>query len=280
MKPERRECTFTGADDMQLFGQAWLPERPPRAVVALVHGFGEHGGRYTYLAEALTEAGCILSTFDHRGHGRSPGLRGHVESTDQFLTDIGASLGVAQALAPDCPQFLFGHSMGGLLALDYAIRSPAGLAGVIASAPLLTQPNVAPWLNFAASALSRIKPDFSMDTGVKPETISRDPAEVKRYRDDPYVHGRASARLGTELRVAQTWVQSHAGDLRIPLLLYHGTDDPLVPIAGSRTFFANMNAGDKEWIEWPGGYHESHNDLQRADVFAAVVDWLDRHTLT
>ena len=96
MKPERRECTFAGADDMQLFGQAWLPEQPPRAVVALVHGFGEHGGRYTYLAEALTAAGYVLSTFDHRGHGRSPGLRGHVESADQFLTDIRASLAVAQ----------------------------------------------------------------------------------------------------------------------------------------------------------------------------------------
>lgn len=278
MKLDRREYTFAGAGDMQLFGQAWLPEQPPRAVVALVHGFGEHGGRYTYLAEALTGAGYVLSTFDHRGHGRSPGLRGHVDNADQFLTDIKASLAVAKGLAPSVPLFLFGHSMGGLLALDYAIRSPEGIAGIIASAPLLAQPNVAPWINFAASALSRIRPAFSLDTGVKPETISRDPAEVKRYRDDPYVHGRASARFGTELQAAQTWTQAHAGELRIPLLLYHGTDDPLVPIAGSRTFFANVKVADKEWIEWPGGYHESHNDLHRGDVFTAVLKWLERHT--
>lgn len=278
MTIERRECTFAGADNMQLFGQAWLPDQPPRAVVALVHGFGEHGGRYTYLAEALTGAGYVLSTFDHRGHGRSPGLRGHVDRADQFLTDIKASLVVAKGLAPSVPLFLFGHSMGGLLALDYAIRSPEGLSGVIASAPLLSQPSVAPWLNFAAGALSRIKPDFSLDTGVKPETISRDPAEVARYRADPYVHGRASARLGTELPAAQTWTQAHAGDLRIPLLLYHGTDDPLVPIGGSRAFFANVKVADKEWIEWPGGYHESHNDLHRGEVFIAVLDWLERHT--
>jgi alpha-beta hydrolase superfamily lysophospholipase len=277
MKLERRECTFAGAGDMQLFGQAWLPEQPPRAVVALVHGFGEHGGRYTYLAEALTGAGYVLSTFDHRGHGRSPGLRGHVDRADQFLADIKASLVVAKDLAPAVPLFLFGHSMGGLLALNYAIRSPEGLFGVIASAPLLSQPNVAPWMTFAAGALSRIKPDFSFDTGVKPETISRDPAEVKRYRDDPYVHGRASARLGTEVPTAQTWTQAHAGELRIPLLLYHGTDDPLVPIAGSRTFFANVKVADKEWIEWPGGYHESHNDLHRGEVFTAVLNWLERH---
>jgi alpha-beta hydrolase superfamily lysophospholipase len=263
---------------MQLFAQAWLPEQPTRAVVALVHGFGEHGGRYTYLAEALTTAGYALSTFDHRGHGHSPGLRGHADRWDQFLTDIGASLEVAKALAPSAPLFLFGHSMGGLMALNYAIRSPEGLAGVIASAPLLAPPNVAPWMNYVSTVLSRVKPDFCVDTGVKPEVISRDPDEVKRYGEDPYVHGRASARLGTELRTAQAWTLAHAGELRIPLLLYHGSDDPLVPIAGSRTFFGNVKVADKQWIEWPGGYHESHNDLHRAEVFAAVVNWLGRHT--
>jgi alpha-beta hydrolase superfamily lysophospholipase len=273
----RQESTFTGAGGMQMYAQAWLPAAAPRAVVALVHGFGEHGGRYTYLADALTAAGYTLSTFDHRGHGHSPGLRGHVERWDDFLADIGASLGVARAFAPNKPLFLFGHSMGGLLALNYAIRSPEGLQGVIASAPLLAPPNVAAWMNTVSSLLSRVKPDFSLDTGLKPEVISRDPDEIKRYRDDPYVHGRASARFGTELRSAQAWTQAHAGELRIPLLLYHGTADPLVPIGGSRTFFGNVKVADKQWIEWPDGYHESHNDLHRGDVFAAVVEWLNRH---
>jgi alpha-beta hydrolase superfamily lysophospholipase len=278
MTIECRECTFAGAGDMELFAQAWLPDQPLRAVVALVHGFGEYGGRYTYLAEALTEAGFALSTFDHRGHGHSPGLRGHIDHADQFLTDIGASLAVAKALAPSKPLFLFGHSMGGLLALDYAIRNPEGLTGVIVSAPLLTQPNVAPWINYVATALSRIKPDFGMDTGVKPQVISRDPAEIKRYGEDPYVHGRATARFGTELRAVQAWTVAHAGELCIPLLLYHGSGDPLVPIGGSRAFFDSVQVADKQWVEWPGGYHESHNDLHRAEVFATIVDWLDRHT--
>jgi alpha-beta hydrolase superfamily lysophospholipase len=246
--------------------------------VALVHGFGEHGGRYNYLAEALTDAGYALSTFDHRGHGHSPGLRGHVDHWEEFLDDIRASLGPAQALAPQKPLFLFGHSMGGLLALNYAIRSPEGLTGVIASAPLLAPPSVPAWMNTVSSLLSKIKPDFSLDTGIKPEVISRDPAEIKRYGEDPYVHGRASARLGTELRSAQAWTQTHAGDLHLPLLLYHGSGDPLVPIAGSRAFYANVQVADKQWIEWPGGYHESHNDLHRAEVFAAIVAWLNNHS--
>jgi alpha-beta hydrolase superfamily lysophospholipase len=274
---ERRESTFIGAGAMQLYSQAWLPPTPPRAVVALVHGFGEHCGRYTYLAEALTAAGYALSGFDHRGHGHSPGLRGHVEHFQEFLDDVAAFLPAAQALAPGAPLFLMGHSMGGLIALDYAIRQPQGLAGVIGSAPLLAPPNVAPWMNYVARLLSRIRPAFSLDTGLKPETISRDPAEVKRYGEDPYVHGRASARFGTELTAAQQWTQAHAAELALPLLLYHGDADPLVPIAGSRTFFANVKAADKQWIEWPGGYHESHNDLHRAEVFAAIVAWLDQH---
>lgn len=278
MTIQARESTFTGAGNMQLYAQAWTPADPPRAVVALVHGFGEHGARYTYLAEALTGAGYALSTFDHRGHGHSPGLRGHIDSFQEFLDDVAASLPGAQALAPAAPVFLMGHSMGGLIALDYAIRRPQGLAGVIASAPLLAQPNVAPWMTYASKLLSRIKPDFSLDTGVKPETISRDATEVKRYADDPYVHGRASARFGTELAAAQEWTQAHAGELALPLLLYHGDADPLVPIAGSRTFFANVQVADKQFIEWPGGYHESHNDLHRAEVFAAILQWLEKHS--
>ena len=273
------ESTITGAGGMQLYVQSWRPFSDARGVVALMHGFGEHGARYTYLAEALTAAGYALSTFDHRGHGRSPGLRGHIDSFQEFLDDVSASLPAAGALAPAAPLFLMGHSMGGLIALNFAIRRPQGLAGVIASAPLLAQPNVAPWLTYASKLLSRIKPDFSLDTGVKAETISRDPAEVKRYGADPYVHGRASARFGTELTAAQLWTQAHAAELALPLLLYHGDADPLVPVAGSRTFFANVKVADKQFIEWPGGYHESHNDLHRAEVFSAIVAWLDKHNI-
>lgn len=273
-----RESTITGAGGMQLYSQAWLPATPARGVVALVHGFGEHGGRYTYLAEALTAGGYALSTFDHRGHGRSPGLRGHIDHFQEFLDDVAASLPAARSFAPSAPLFLMGHSMGGLIALNFAIRHPQGLQGVIASAPLLAPPNVSPWMTCASKLLSRIKPDFSLDTGVKADTISRDPAEVKRYGEDPYVHGRASARFGTELTAAQEWTQAHAAELALPLLLYHGDADPLVPIAGSRTFFANVKTADKQFIEWPGGYHESHNDLHRAQVFAAILAWLGEHS--
>ncbi len=273
------EFTVQGAWGMELFAQSWAPTGPCQGTVALVHGFGEHSDRYTYLVEALTSQGYSVGALDHRGHGRSPGLRGHVDRFDEYLTDVGALLAALRQQAPDQRLFLFGHSLGGLIALDYAIRHPAELAGVIASAPLLMPAKVSPLLLVAAKALSRIKPDFGLNTGLDAATISRDPAEVLRYRQDPMVHSQATARFVTELDQAITWTQAHAGDLRLPLFIYHGTGDRLVPIAGSRTFFANVASADKQWLELPDGYHESHNDVDRQVVLAAVVQWLDAHPL-
>lgn len=275
MKPQ--EFTFAGAGGVMLFGQCWQPEQP-RAVVVIVHGFGEHSGRYSNLIPPLTGAGYAVYALDHRGHGRSPGKRGHIDSFDDYLADVRALIASAQAALPGLPLVLFGHSMGGLIALVYAIRSPAGLAGVVASAPMLTKPNVSPILLTMAQLLSRVAPTFALDTGLDPTTISRDPAEVARYASDPQVHAKSTARAGSELMKAVDWSQAHAGELTVPLLLYHGDDDKLVPIDGSRRFFAAVQEGDKQIVERPGGYHESHNDLARETLFPVLVTWLDAHT--
>jgi alpha-beta hydrolase superfamily lysophospholipase len=277
MAVQRNETTLTGAQQMQIYVQSWVPDAPVRGMVALVHGFGEHSSRYNYLADALTGHGYAVFALDHRGHGRSPGRRGHVERWDDYLGDVGALLQMARLAEPALPLFLFGHSLGGLIVLSYAIQHGEGLSGVIASAPLLAPAKVSPVLVYAARILSSIKPDFGMDTGVDASTISRDPAEVQRYANDPLVHSQATARFGTEVEKAQAWTQAHAGELRVPVLIYHGDADPLVPIAGSRTFFANLTVADKQLIEWPGGYHESHNDLDRKAVFVALLAWLDAH---
>jgi alpha-beta hydrolase superfamily lysophospholipase len=278
MTHTNRQFTFHGAHGVELFAQSWLPARPPRSVVALVHGFGEHSDRYTYLVDALTGGGYAVYGFDHRGHGRSPGKRGHVDAFADFREDVGHFRAYIQTEASAAPLFLFGHSMGGLIALDAVLHDATGLAGVIASAPLLAPPNVSPLLLTIAGLLSRLAPTFALDTKLDPATISRDPAEVQRYVADPLVHGKTSARAGAEGMRAVNWVQAHAADLRTPLLLYHGAGDQLVPIAGSRTFFANAGAADKTFLELPDGYHESHNDTARAALFLQILSWLDAHT--
>lgn len=273
---EQQEFTFAGAAAATLFGQSWRPEQP-KAVVLVVHGFGEHSGRYGYLVPPLTAAGYAVYSLDHRGHGRSPGKRGHIDSFDDYLADVRALAAFAQAASPGLPVVVFGHSLGGLIALLYALRYPSGLAGVIASAPLLTKPNVSPMLLTVAQLLSRVAPSFALDTGLDATTISRDPAEVARYTSDPQVHSKSTARAGSEIMKAIDWAQAHAGELTVPLLLYHGDADNLVPIEGSRRFFAAVQEQDKQFVERPGGYHESHNDLGRDELFAMIVAWLNAH---
>lgn len=274
---EQQEFTFVGAAAATLFGQSWRPEQP-KAVVLVVHGFGEHSGRYGYLVPPLTAAGYAVYSLDHRGHGRSPGKRGHIDSFDDYLADVRALAAFAQAASPGLPVVVFGHSLGGLIALLYALRYPSGLAGVIASAPLLTKPNVSPMLLTVAQLLSRVAPSFALDTGLDATTISRDPAEVARYTSDPQVHSKSTARAGSEIMKAIDWAQAHAGELTVPLLLYHGDADNLVPIEGSRRFFAAVQEQDKQFVERPGGYHESHNDLGRDELFAMIVAWLNAHS--
>ncbi len=274
---KHKEGKFTGANGLQLFYERWWPEIDPVAVVAIVHGFGEHGARYTYLVNHLVSRGYAVYAFDHRGHGRSPGARGYISQWSEYRDDVAAYLKLIGEQTPGQPVFLFGQSLGGLIAAEYALHYPAGLKGLILSAPLLAQANISPVLIFLSRILSVIYPSFSLDTKLDVNTISRDPAEVKRYADDPLVHSTGTARLGTEVTKTMAWVQAHAAELQPPLLLYYGTNDQLVPLAGSRRFFDALTLTDKERIEYPGGHHESHNDTHRAQVFADVERWLEKH---
>lgn len=272
-----QQFTVRGAGGVELFAQCWLPPSSPRGLVVLVHGFGEHSDRYRHLVAALLKGGYAVYGFDHRGHGRSPGKRGHTDRFSDFIEDVQQVVLRSKADYPDLPLFLFGHSVGGLVALQYALLHPQGLAGVIASAPLLAKPNISPLVLTVAGLLSRLIPTFALDTRLDPSTISRDPAEVQRYKSDPLVHSKTSARAGAEGMAALEWVQAHAGELRVPLLLYHGAGDRLVPIEGSRSFFANAGSADKTFHELPGAFHESHNDLEREALFQIIVAWLDKH---
>jgi alpha-beta hydrolase superfamily lysophospholipase len=274
---KRKEGKFTGANGLELFYERSLPDIDAVAVVAVVHGFGEHGGRYNYLVSHLVSRGFAMYTFDQRGHGRSPGARGYLSHWSEYRDDVAAYLKLIGEQMPGQPVFLFGHSLGGLVAAEYALHYPAGLKGLVLSSPLLAQANLPATLLMLSRVLSVIYPSFSINTKLDVNTISRDPVEVKRYADDPLVHSTGTARLGTEVTATMAWVHAHAAELKLPLLLYYGTNDQLVPPAGSRRFFDALTLADKERIEYPGGHHESHNDTHRAQVFTDVERWLEKH---
>lgn len=274
---KQAESKFRGAGGVELYMQAWQPDNAARGALLLVHGFGEHSDRYNYLVAHLIPQGYAVHGFDLRGHGRSPGPRGHIQHWAELRDDVRAFVATVTTAQPRTPCFLFGHSFGGLIALNYALQFPEGLRGVIASAPLLAQAKLSPLLILVSRVLQRIKPDFPVNTKIDVKTISRDPAEIQRYAQDPLVHSIGTPRLAQEIDTAIAWTQAHAAELRLPLLLYHGGADRLVPIAGSRTFYEHVTFPDKRWIEYPGGYHESHNDLDRLSVFTNLVSWLDEH---
>jgi alpha-beta hydrolase superfamily lysophospholipase len=275
---EHSTGTFRGAGDVDIAFQRWLPEGTPRAALMIAHGFGEHGGRFMNVVNRLVPTGYAVYANDHRGHGRSPGQRGHINAWSEYRDDLGAFVRLVSEQQAGHPLFLMGHSMGGLIVLEYVEQHPEGLRGVIASAPLLTQPGISPVKLALGSVISRVMPAFSLDSGLDVTAISRDSAVVTAYRTDPLVQSKGTARLSTELTSAIRRTQAGAASWTLPLLIVHGTADRLVPPSGSKTFFEHVPASvDKERHEIDGGFHEPHNDTSKEQALDIEQQWLERH---
>ncbi len=275
---EHQEDTVLVPDGNELYRQSWRPEGTPRAVLTVIHGFGEHSGRYGNLVHHFVPKGYAVHALDQRGHGRSPGQRGHIESFAQVRGDVRAFLdAVRREEEPDLPLFLIGHSQGGLTVLNYALHDPSGLAGVVASGPLLSPPGVSPLLLQVSKLLSRLWPTVSLNVGLDVTALSHDQAVVDAYVADPLVHGKATARLGVEVMQAAEWTQAHAAEFRPPLLIVHGGADRLCDPAASRRFFEKVTNPDKARIEYEGLYHEVFNEVGKEQVLADVEAWLEKH---
>lgn len=269
------DVTLRTTDGLELAGLALRPDGAPRAAVAMVHGYGEHAGRYAALHRVLTGAGFAVAAADLRGFGRSPGLRGHIDAWSDYRRDVEAIVGLAASLAPGRPVFLFGHSMGGLIVLDYALERPDGLAGVIASGPALRQAGGRRLLReFAARALSRIAPRLPSRLGHDPAGISSLPAEVEAYLADPRVLDRATMRWGAEILRTMSATAARAPAFPLPLLLLHGIADPINDPEGSRAFDAACGHPDHQLKLYAGSRHEIHHDVGRPQLERDLLRWL------
>jgi alpha-beta hydrolase superfamily lysophospholipase len=271
------EETFEGSGGMELYYQRWRPEGTPRASLAVVHGRGEHSGRYGNVVDWFVPRGYAIYAFDQRGYGRSPGGRGYVNSFSEYRHDVAAFLDLVRTAEASRPLFLLGHSLGGLIVLDYALRDPSGLDGVIASGPSLGAAPVSPLLLLLSKVLSRLWPRLTLETGLEVAALSRDQAVVDAYVNDPLVHNLGTPRLSTEMAKTVDWVQAHAADLALPCLILHGGADRLCAPKDSQAFFDKVTSDDKERHEYEGSYHEIFNDLDKEVVFADMEAWLDDH---
>lgn len=267
------DVAWTSTDGLPLLGRCWESEGEPRAVVCLVHGLGEHCGRYGHVAAALNAQGYAVLACDQRGHGRSGGQRGVIPSYDALMDDIGLLLAQAGQRFPGKPRFLYGHSLGGNEVLNYALRRRPNLAGVIATSPGLRTAFKPPAMQLAVGRLmNRLWPAFTLPNGLELAALSRDPAVITAYETDPLNHDRLSARLGVSLLEAGEWAIAHAAEFPVPLLLMHGTADRLTSHEASQAFASKAPTCTLKL--WEGLYHETHNEPEKEAVLGFMLDWV------
>jgi alpha-beta hydrolase superfamily lysophospholipase len=271
------ESNWKTHDGLTIFARDWLPEQEPTGVICLVHGLGEHSGRYDHVADRLVTAGYAVMAFDLRGHGHSSGKRGHALSAEQLHEDMDILVQKAKKRFPSTPVFLYGHSLGGILTLSYTLSKKPDLAGVIVTGLAVRTALQQQKLKIAmAKILGRIIPEVTLPSGLEPASICSDPGVVDGYVCDPLVHDRISFGMSILLLREIERLISRAPEFHLPLLVMHGRNDRLGYPEGSEEFAAQVR-GDCTLKIWEGMSHEIHNEPGKDRVFDFLIDWLDNH---
>ena len=271
------EGELEGVGGLGLFTQAWLPEGEPSAVVVLAHGAGEHSGRYAHVAERFTGEGVAVYALDHRGHGHSEGRRAYVDRLANVVADLDQLVVAAGERHPGVPLFLLGHSMGGCVAIAYALEHQDRLDGLLLSAPLAALETA----SFATRAVGKLLSTFAPQVGVfgvDASLVSRDPEVVRSYEEDPLVHhGKLPARTVGELAAAVEGFPGRVPEIELPLLVMHGTGDRIVPMAGSLMVHDGALSDDKRLQLYDGLYHEILNEPEQQQVMDDALGWIHAH---
>lgn len=274
---QHTEYFWETEDNVKLFGQEWKPEGKIKGAIALVHGLGEHSGRYEYVASTLAAKGYSLTAFDLRGHGKSEGKRGHSPSYAALMADITQNINLAKDHFQDTPVFLYGHSLGGNLTLYYCLTQNPGLSGAIVTAPGLGTAAPVPAVKLAlGKVLYNLLPATQMENGLDRSGLSRDPEVERKYAADPLVHSKISARWALDLINNGCYIIDHASEFPLPLLLMQGTADRVVNPALTKTFANAAPLSKITYKEWEGFYHELHNEPEKEKVLKFMTDWLDQ----
>lgn len=270
----RTESCFTGGGARTLFRRAWVPEAPERLVV-LAHGYAEHSGRYEAVGSWLAARGCAVHAFDHQGHGRSDGPRGHVSRMADFFDDLDAFERLCRAEHPELPVFVLGHSMGGLIVAAWAEERRPQVTGLILSGAALVAGEVPPtWQVALLQVLRRVLPRLRMPRPIATEALSRDPEVGRRYQEDPLVFQFMTLSLAGALYGAGAGTLAGAGEVGVPTLVLHGGDDPIVLAEGSRRFFEGLRSSGSDLRIYPGLRHEIFNEPEAEAVLADALDWM------
>ena len=255
------------------FGQYWQPETT-KAIVVLIHGMGEHSGRYQHVAEELVENNYGVIAFDHFGHGKTSGKRGHNPNYEAVLESISKLIVKAKEVFGNKPMFLYGHSMGGNAVINYTLRKKHSFKGVIATSPMLKLAFQPPaWKLSLGKLMQKIAPSITLPSELDASGISRIKEEVDAYVNDSLVHDKISPNFSLSFFDAADWAIENASKLETPVFLLHGTEDKIIDYKGTETFAKNSENATLKLYK--GGYHELHNDLCKDDLLQDVVNWLN-----
>jgi acylglycerol lipase len=272
-----KHTTFTwSSSGVEHFAQGWEAATAPRAVLAVVHGLGEHSGRYQRLAEFLAPEGIALMAMDVYGHGKTGGKRGGFPGYERILDSISEFLAQVQERYPSIPFFLMGHSMGGNLVANYLLKRAPKPRGAILSAPWLRLAFAPPKLDVTlAKIMVGIYPAFTQANKLDTSALSRDAAEVEKYNNDPLVHSKIGPPLFLEVSQAGEWALANAEHLALPTLLMHGDADRITSFEASKAF-AEAAAQEVSWKPMEGYFHEMHNEplAEREVAMGTIRDWL------
>jgi alpha-beta hydrolase superfamily lysophospholipase len=272
------EETVTTTDGLRLYVRRHeLPNS--RSEILIVHGFGEHSGRYIELTNYLVSNNYSVTAYDHRGHGLSDGLPGHVESFSEYDEDLAKMISSIKARAAVKPVFVIGHSMGGLIALRYSARTGPEISGTVVSAPLIDVAIPVPAHKLMIARVgARMAPRMRLDNEINPSYLSRDPEVGRAYASDPLVNRKVSAKWFAEAKQAMQEVAEWAPQIKVPVLVMHGTDDRLASVDATQRVFERIGSEDKELEIFSGYYHELFNEPEKQDIFKRVTKWLGKHS--
>lgn len=273
--------SFTTRDGLSLFDQAWLPDDEPRLGLIIIHGVCEHSGRYMNLVDTLVPQGVAILSFDLRGHGRSPGRRVYIDNWQEYLDDVHSFVGVIRQGHPNLPLFLYGHSLGSVLAMDYLQDHSQDWQGAVLSAlPVSSVETVSPAIIALTRFLSGFWPTFTMKAQLKTKDLARDATVVQAYENDPLVFRVMTVRWGTEYMANLRDACTVASTIHLPLLVINGKDDRLCEPAPAESCYDKIASQDKTFKLYPDRFHEVHNDFGWQEVVQDIGSWLDSHLTT
>jgi len=272
------EGNFKGVRDVNLYYQGWLPEEGSKAVLLVVHGIGEHSGRYMNVVDHFLPLGYAIYGLDHIGHGKSDGAREYVERFDDYTDSLTIFINMVAGWQADKPIFILGHSMGGLITSYYLLDHQDKFKGAVISAPCVKiGDSISPVAITMSKVMSKLIPKMGV-ASLDVNSISSDPQVVQAYVNDPLVfHDKTPARLGAEMLFAMGRVTAEAGQITLPVIIVQGADDILVEPSGAQMLYDKAGSEDKTLKIYDGLYHEVFNEPERDIVLKDVEDWLETH---